>query len=1014
MKVRIKSLGKLSKKAYGGQQPDGALDVTPAAWGGGDYKSMSTPKAKIGKTLTSVPRDKANLEAEGGETAFGPISGDNIPDHFTISGPRHTNGGVPLDLPDDTFIFSDTKAMKIRDPKILKMFGKTKKKGGYTPAELAKPYDINKYKEILMDPDSDEKSRNTAEMMIKNYIMKLGALALAQEAKKGFPQGIPEMARPYMEANGITEEQLIPPEPEQEQQMMQQGPPPQQMPDGAPIAQPQPMPQQGMPPQGMMTYGGFSDLDRFVYAQEGLVVEGDQEGLITSPMDPSPWTTAFQNENAPDNPYLPKDETPKIEVDPRQQEEPLTNKQVAEGTGTGEETKAKFKLKNAYDVDLKELGRRTFNKYMPAATNIIKGLDASRIAGDDARANFDFDAVDRDERGETSALSGRQLDNMRSSGYQQEQIVQFGGVPMAREGMSATNPNMSESCPQGQGWNGILGKCQPIEELRMFYRMMRPGHPRRNAVFGELGQARMNADDSMFKLGNLFDGDAWMDTFYHVGSQISSEFGPDGYAYGKKRPKFSKEYIDPPKEQYGGTPMAAYGMTTGGSYFPSMGKGGTRKVKIKKLPKYEVAGTVMVNGEPMTPEQARAYYEKNKPGIDVGSTEGLEQAGFQDESGRDVYYSGETGEGRTIDKREASNNRAKDPNKFLDDMCQSMKTGSYVGVTAQELADKSVIGQEAVARLSECETGIESDSAKFVVAEEPPTPDMKCNCKDAEGNLLDPQPQPVEDPSTGEMKCPCPEYTDVESQQMQVPGFGDSPRWSDVATRGVYTAALMDPNVARAQVARPDRVEVRSGYEDYLAKQQAIASNVNMAADKISQTAQSTPQKMAQLSNLVGKATQALGKNVADVEARNVRTGNQTQALQSRYDAGNAAATADAATKQSFINASVRDKETLNWNAIRAQTQAKIQEAEAEKQKRALTNYLYPQYATDFAQGLPYFTTGKPQIPEKPALTPSEMMVSPELMGLSDEAKEAYILKSMPKRALGGFIPTYTTMPYGN
>jgi hypothetical protein len=890
MKVRIKSLGKLSKKAYGGQQPDGALDVTPAAWGGGDYKDMSTPKAKIGKTLTSVPRDEANLEAEGGETAFGPISGDNIPDHFTISGPRHTNGGVPLDLPDDTFIFSDTKAMKIRDPKILKMFGKKPKKGGYTPAELAKPYDINKYKEILMDPDSDKKSRNTAEMMIKNYIMKLGALALAQEAKKGFPQGIPEMARPYMEANGITEEQLIPPEPEQEQQMMQQGPPPQQMPDGAPVAQPQPMPQQGMPPQGMMTYGGFSDLDRFVYAQEGLVVEGDQEGLITSPMDSSPWTTAFQNQNAPDNPYLAKDETPKIEVDPMQQEEPLTNKQVAEGTGTGEETKAKFKLKNAYDVNTTEIGRRMFNKWIPGATNFIKGLDNSRIAGDDARANFDFDAVDRDERGETSALSGRQLDNMRSSGYQREQIIQYGGVP-----------------------------------------------------------------------------------------------------------------------------MAAYGMTTGGSYFPSMGRGGTRKVKIKKLPEYELAGTVMVNGEPMTPEQARAYYEKNKPGIETGSTEGLEQAGFQDESGRDVYYSGETGEGRTIDKRKASNNRATDANKYLDDMCQSMKTGSYVGVTAQELADKGVIGKDAVARLAACETGIESDSAKFVVAEEPPTPDMKCNCKDAEGNLLDPQPQPVEDPSTGEMKCPCPEYTDVESQQMQVPGFADAPHWSDVATRGVYTAATMDPNVARAQVARPDRVEVRSGYEDYLAKQQAIASQVNMAADKVAQTAQSTPQKMAQLSNLIGKATQAAAKNVADVEARNVRTGNQTEALQSRYDAANAAATADAATKQAFINASVRDKETLNWNAIRAQTQAKIQEAESEKQQRALTNYLYPQYATDFAQGLPYFTTGKPQVPEKPALTPSEMLVSPELAGLSDEAKEAYILKSMPKKAaLGGFIPTYTTMPYGN
>lgn len=202
MRVRI-------KKAYGGQQSNGALDVTPAKWGGGDMETARKGR-EVQKSLTSVPREKANLEAEGGETAFGPISGDTIPDHYKISGPRHSNGGVPLNLPDDTFIFSDTRAMKITDPKILKMFGKKAKKGGYTPAELAKPYDINKYKEILMDPDSDRKERETAELMIKNYIMKLGALALAQESKKGFPQGIPEMARPYMEANGITDEDLLP------------------------------------------------------------------------------------------------------------------------------------------------------------------------------------------------------------------------------------------------------------------------------------------------------------------------------------------------------------------------------------------------------------------------------------------------------------------------------------------------------------------------------------------------------------------------------------------------------------------------------------------------------------------------------------------------------------------------------------------------------------------------------------------------------------------------------------
>jgi hypothetical protein len=106
--------------------------------------------------------------------------------------------------------------------------------------------------------------------MIKNYVMKLGALALAQESKKAFPQGIPLIARPYMEAMGLRDEDLIPElAMQQEQQMPMQEMEeveeefPQQMPDGQPIAQPQPMPQQ-MPEPGMapmaqygMSMGGY-------------------------------------------------------------------------------------------------------------------------------------------------------------------------------------------------------------------------------------------------------------------------------------------------------------------------------------------------------------------------------------------------------------------------------------------------------------------------------------------------------------------------------------------------------------------------------------------------------------------------------------------------------------------------------------------------------------------------------------------------------------------------------------
>jgi hypothetical protein len=146
---------------------------------------------------------------------------------------------------------------------------------------------------------------------------------------KGFPQGIPEMAKPYMEANGIAEEDLMPELKEQadaleqamasgqptgmpqeqnpmaaqemqqmapeqamqaDQEMMNQGQGqpsyPQQMPSGAPVASPEMMQQmagQGsMPPpdmmqeQGMMAYGGIP------YAAYGM-----QMGGFDFPYDPN-------------------------------------------------------------------------------------------------------------------------------------------------------------------------------------------------------------------------------------------------------------------------------------------------------------------------------------------------------------------------------------------------------------------------------------------------------------------------------------------------------------------------------------------------------------------------------------------------------------------------------------------------------------------------------------------------------------------------------------------------------
>ena len=271
MKVRIKKV----PQARTGYQVHGALANDVPAMGGADYDSyIGIPDIKMNRTLKKVPREEANLEAEGNETVM--MNTGNIPAFYTIKGPRHAQGGVPLNLPDDSFIYSDFREMKIKDPALLAKFGKAVKgKTAYTPAQLSKQYDIQKYREILQDPNSDAIDRKTAEIMIRNYNMKLGALALAQEAKKGFPQGVPAVAKPFMEANGLSEADFVPPQEEEEEateagleaegeeMMAEENEAPQTMPDGSPVAMPQgePMPEQGAPDQAMMQppmqYGGY-------------------------------------------------------------------------------------------------------------------------------------------------------------------------------------------------------------------------------------------------------------------------------------------------------------------------------------------------------------------------------------------------------------------------------------------------------------------------------------------------------------------------------------------------------------------------------------------------------------------------------------------------------------------------------------------------------------------------------------------------------------------------------------
>jgi len=218
-KVRIKGL---PKAGHGGSSSGSSNGLSKFTNSKSGTNPFSEPNFEVNKTIKAVDPSQANIEAEGGEQAVVPGQG-GIPESYKISGPRHSGGGVPLNLAPDSFIFSDhKKEMKIKDKDILAEFGMSvPKKGkvkGYTPAEIAKKYDINEYKKILLDPNSDKIARETAEKMIQNYNMKLGKLALVQESMKGFPQDIPAIAMPYLESINADPNQFVPQEVQQPQQ----------------------------------------------------------------------------------------------------------------------------------------------------------------------------------------------------------------------------------------------------------------------------------------------------------------------------------------------------------------------------------------------------------------------------------------------------------------------------------------------------------------------------------------------------------------------------------------------------------------------------------------------------------------------------------------------------------------------------------------------------------------------------------------------------------------------------
>lgn len=157
-------------------------------------------QADVRYSLSGVPRDEANIEAEGGETVLTDLNNDGEFGLYDIKGPRHSKGGVPMFLPEGSFVFSDTDKMKF-DKKEMAEFGISSKKKK-TPAKISKNYPLNKLYDAINDEHSDDITKRSVDLMKNKYNMGLSKLAFKQEEKKKFQDGVPLASHPYIVSLG--------------------------------------------------------------------------------------------------------------------------------------------------------------------------------------------------------------------------------------------------------------------------------------------------------------------------------------------------------------------------------------------------------------------------------------------------------------------------------------------------------------------------------------------------------------------------------------------------------------------------------------------------------------------------------------------------------------------------------------------------------------------------------------------------------------------------------------------
>jgi hypothetical protein len=165
-----------------------AMNVTPYEEQGYGFTGRNALAADGMQIKQIGGMGEPNVEVEGEEHI-------QLPNGFSqeIKGKKHSEGGIPINLPQGTKIFSEKLKVPVSflkeaialDPKnqMLKSL-KLPKTGKVSYADLAKKFETKKYVDLLNSKDADAIQMTTAQLMIQQNIAKLEELFGLQEQNK--------------------------------------------------------------------------------------------------------------------------------------------------------------------------------------------------------------------------------------------------------------------------------------------------------------------------------------------------------------------------------------------------------------------------------------------------------------------------------------------------------------------------------------------------------------------------------------------------------------------------------------------------------------------------------------------------------------------------------------------------------------------------------------------------------------------------------------------------------------